>query len=298
MSFFDPPTGRPQGRAAALHQGRAQQPTRQLTGRAAALHQGRPTPPPAPTGRTAALQSGRQAAGRVPRVVIVITAKKKQVVIVITVKREAVRNWWTGDNVGYTGSGWGHGPRRSLANASGINGTASNLIELGLHSLLQASQVQLTGGLLNKIKSDPGMIAKQNTLIAKLKTDPRFRKIQFMSKGVMGVQFGGKRWSSKTEDWGALNRNNPALHLGTWIVGVQELTWATRHATVEYAATVKSDGTIVISYHLIDQLDLSAQPGRSEAYNNISSVLGFMYHDVVGGNSKMKINANWQITTK
>lgn len=58
MSWFDSPTGRPQGRAAALHQGRAQQPTRQPTGRAAALHQGRPTPPPAPSGRAAALHNG------------------------------------------------------------------------------------------------------------------------------------------------------------------------------------------------------------------------------------------------
>jgi hypothetical protein len=58
MSVFDSPIGRPQGRAAALHQGRAQQPTRPLTGRAAALHQGRPTLRPAPSEQAAALQQG------------------------------------------------------------------------------------------------------------------------------------------------------------------------------------------------------------------------------------------------
>ncbi|UYZ64939.1 hypothetical protein [Hymenobacter weizhouensis] len=63
MSLFDSPAGRPHGRAAALHQGRDQQPTRKPTGRAAALHQGRPAPPPAPSGRAAALHSGAQATG-------------------------------------------------------------------------------------------------------------------------------------------------------------------------------------------------------------------------------------------
>jgi len=61
---------------------------------------------------------------------------------------------------------------------------------------------------------------------------------------------------------------------------------------------VKSDGTIVIDYHLSDTLDLSAQKGRSEAYNNISSTTGFLYHDVVGGNKDIKVNADWQSTAK
>lgn len=43
---------------------------------------------------------------------------------------------------------------------------------------------------------------------------------------------------------------------------------------------------------------LSGQKGRSEAYNNISNTAGFMYHDVVGGNSEMQIDANWQIEDK
>jgi hypothetical protein len=76
------------------------------------------------------------------------------------------------------------------------------------------------------------------------------------------------------------------------------LTWATRNASIDYTATVKSDGTIVIAFHLSDTLDLSAQKGRSEAYNNISSASGFLYHDVLGGNAAMKVNADWQVTNK
>jgi len=213
-------------------------------------------------------------------------------------KASQFTNWFTGSNVGYTGSGWGHGPRQLAANAFGLSNNANNLWELGLHSQLQSTQVNLTGSLLNKIKTDPAMVAFQNKIIAALKTDPRFRKLNFITKGGEGKQFGGERWGSKNEDWGAANGNNPALHGETWAVGGNELTWAVRHAQVDYTATVKADGTIVVSFHLSDRLDLSAQPGRSEAYNNISATTGFLYHDVVSGNSAMKVNADWQTTVK
>lgn len=88
------------------------------------------------------------------------------------------------------------------------------------------------------------------------------------------------------------------MHKETWGVAGNDLTWSTRHASVGYTATVQGDGTIGISYHLSDTLDLSAQPGRSEAYNNISSATGFLYHDVAGGNSEMQVNADWQTTIK
>jgi RHS repeat-associated protein len=213
-------------------------------------------------------------------------------------KASQFKNWVTGANVGYNGSGWGHGPRQWLANQLGLGNNANNLLELGLQSQLQASQVNLTGDLLVKLKTDPAMVAFQNKIITLLKADPRFGKLDFVLKNKNGVQFGGQRWSSKSEDWGALNGNNPALHGETWAVGGNALTWSVRHATIDYTATVKSDGTIVIAYHLSDTLDLSPQSGRSDAYNNISAMTGFMYHDVFGGNSEMKVNADWQATVK
>lgn len=167
-----------------------------------------------------------------------------------------------------------------------------------MHSQLQSSQVNLTGNLLEKIKTDPAMVAFQKKIIAALRADPRFKKLTFVAKGGEGVQFGRQRWSSPNENWGATDGSNPALHGETWAVGGNELTWAVRHANVDYTASIKSDGTMVISFHLSDRLDLSAQPGRSEAYNNISSASGFLYHDVVGGNSAMKVNADWQTTVK
>ncbi|MEO8583509.1 MAG: RHS repeat-associated core domain-containing protein [Flavitalea sp.] len=207
-------------------------------------------------------------------------------------------NWFSGANVGYQGSGWGHGPRQALASACGLGNNANNLAELGMHSQLQSSHVNLTGGLLNRIKADPAMVAFQKKIIALLKADPRFKNISFVQKGQDGVEFGGKRWSSADENWGALDNSNPLLHSETLDVATNPLTWSLRHASVEYSATVKTDGTTVISYHLSDRLDLSAQPGRSEAYNNISATTGFMYHDVLGGNSGMQVNADWQTTIK
>lgn len=222
---------------------------------------------------------------------IVVSAKRY-----VTEKYNYYYNWFTGSNVGYSGSGWGHGPRRYVANQIGLGNNANNLFELGLHSQLQSSQVNLTGQLLNKIKQDPAMVKFQKDIIKALKADPRFKKVAFITKGKGVVEFGGKRWGSQNEDWGALNDNNPLAHSETWNVASNELTWATRHASIDYSATVKSDGTVVVSFHLSDTLDLSAQKGRSEAYNNISSGLGFMYHDVAGGNSSMKVNADWQVT--
>jgi hypothetical protein len=84
----------------------------------------------------------------------------------------------------------------------------------------------------------------------------------------------------------------------TWKVAGNELTWAVRHAGVSYPAVAKADGTIVIGYKLNDSLDLSKQDGRSGAYNTISLGLGFLYHDVAGGNSELKVMADWQTTVK
>jgi RHS repeat-associated protein len=218
----------------------------------------------------------------------------QEVVITATRIAQYTYSWFSGANVDYMGSGWGHGPRRLIADRMGSN-NASNIFQLGLHSQFQSGQVNLSGQILDKIKNDEAMIKFQNDIIKALKTDPRFKNMAFVINGKGVVEFGGKRWGAENENWGALNRTNPLTHLATWAVAVNELTWATRHASIGYAAAVKSDGTIVIDFHLSDTLDLSGQKGRSEAYNNISNVTGFLYHDVIGGNSEMKVNADWQI---
>lgn len=171
--------------------------------------------------------------------------------------------------------------------------TASNGAEVGLASVSDYDIVYLTGAILEKIKLDPDMQKHQRMVVEKVISDPRFKKENYVYYGKESVGFGGKRWSSKSEDWSDIGRKNPALHLSTWMVGANELTWVLRNATVFYKATVMSNGLLILEFHLVDRLDLSPSAGRSEAYNNISSVLGFGYHGVAGGNINMQIRAVW-----
>lgn len=48
-------------------------------------------------------------------------------------------------------------------------------------------------------------------------------------------------------------------------------------------------------HNLHDQFDLRPTAGRTGAYNIACQVLGTMYHDVLGGNDKITIEAKWQI---
>jgi RHS repeat-associated protein len=241
------------------------------------------------------LQDSIKNGGILPEVLVVAKRVKREV----EATSSAFVNWFNGSDVGYSGSGWGHGPRRFAANLLGQNGNSRSLLQLGLNSMLQSNSANLTGSILEKLKLDPAMAAFQNSIIKAIKSDPRYRKIKFKTKGGSVVEFGGQRWRGENESWRSLNPDrNPLAHGETWGVAANELTWAVRHGSVDYAATVKEDGVIVISYHLSDTLDLSGQKGRSSDYNDISNVTGFLYHDLAGGNSAIKVSADWQTTVK
>ncbi len=187
-------------------------------------------------------------------------------------------------------SGWLFGAEgtQSISVTSGI--------ELASASILNYDVVYLKGNLLDQIKKDPDMLAKENILINKLKNDLRFGKESFYYTNQFGVEFGGKRWSAPNEEWSSTDANNPLLHKETLNVATNELTWVLRHATVKYWAEVSADGSITIQYRLWDRLDLSGSKGRSEAYNTISDVLGFMYHDMAGGNINLQTRAEWSVS--
>ena len=171
--------------------------------------------------------------------------------------------------------------------------TASNLIELGRASLLNYDIVYLVGNLLSQIRRDPRMVATEEAILRRLRSDDRFGSQLFYATGTELVGFGGDRWTSPNEDWGSIGEDNPLTHVETWQVAGNELTWALRNATVRYWAEVDAMGNITITYRLNDRLDLSPSPGRREAYNNISRVLGFFYHDLAGGNINLQTRAEW-----
>jgi RHS repeat-associated protein len=202
-----------------------------------------------------------------------------------------LKKWWNGDT-NYTGSGWGHGARQELAEAIGIDNKASNVATVSVLSQLQFDEVMIAGSALEKIKTDPAMINRENALVELAKSDPNFgnNEFSFVSKAV--VEFGGKR--APEDMWTqAKDPLNPD-YADTWNVALNELTWLIRHASVESTVSVDKNGSITINNVLSDVFDLRPSSKRSSAYNTATNILGTFYHDIFGGNDQLKIKAIWE----
>jgi RHS repeat-associated protein len=205
---------------------------------------------------------------------------------------------WNGRGSAYDGSGWGHQTRSLIANIFGVNGKSDNLFSVGLNSILQSESVELTGAMLDKVKNDPAIIDFENSIV---------ERVQGKEAGTynfsQGLQLGGKRGSLNP-----LSKESAA----TWKVAGNPLTWVVRSVNVQASVQVNAEGGMNITYQFVDNLDLRPEkdgkvffggsgnsPFSSEGgsrpwqYNAASSVLGVPYHDVVGGNDKMKVKATW-----
>ena len=184
-------------------------------------------------------------------------------------------------------SGW-------LLGQEGIQSTeATSLFELGMASLGNLDVVYLTGEIQEQMKTDSGFQMREQQILAQIRNDDRFGQEAFYATGRKSVGFGGQRWTSENEDWGSLGDENPILHSETWDVAANQLTWALRNANMRYWAEVDADGNISITYHVNDRLDLSPSEGRSDAYNNISTVTGLPYHEILGGNVNLQTRSEW-----
>ena len=53
------------------------------------------------------------------------------------------------------------------------------------------------------------------------------------------------------------------------------------------------DGDVTMNHSFKNKLDLRPSKGRSKEYNRVTSVMGFIYHDVLGGNAEMTVSASW-----
>ena len=197
-----------------------------------------------------------------------------------------IRPWvydFQGSTKPYSSSGWGHGLRSFFGAAAGVNNDVNNVAGAGVLSQLQYSQGNITGQALEKIKQDPAMQKFEQSVIDKAKADPNYKGEK------QPIEFGGKR--------GSLNPLDPSS-ADTWKVACNELTWLVRHANVEATVTRTAEGAMNISYQLTDQFDLRPQTGRNGAYNAVNSTVGSVYHDVVGGNDKLQLNATWSTQVK
>lgn len=203
-------------------------------------------------------------------------------------RSEILKDWWNGYD--YEGSGWGHGPRQLLAEWLGVDNKVNNLFDAGMLSMLQFGEGQISGQALEKVKNDPAMVAREQELVNLIKNDPRYGNEAFSIKDVDLVCFGGQRapgdmWDQAKGFWKEEYRD-------TWKVAGNELTWMVRNTNVTSAAQVAADGTITMNHSFSDIFDLRPG-GRSHAYNTITGITGTAYHDVLGGNDLLHLNAGW-----
>ncbi|MTI32681.1 hypothetical protein E1171_17815 [Cytophagales bacterium RKSG123] len=160
--------------------------------------------------------------------------------------------------------------------------------------MLQSDSICLAGSSLEKVKKDGALLREQTKLVAGIKSDQYYKVAKFDGSGHFGTQLGGQRakgemWKQALEVW---KWNNE--YSATWEMAFNELTWTVRSVTVKYRYVVTSDGKITINYWFSDVLDLRPSWGdRSLEYNAICFVLGFLYHDVLGGSDELKVKAYW-----
>ncbi len=126
------------------------------------------------------------------------------------------------------------------------------------------------------------MQTAEKSFIGQLGSNEKLGKEDFIYRGVLSVQFGGSRGDGQ----------------GSWDVakildvGLNSLTWLIRNTDVNASATVSKDGKVKITYSLSPNEKLDLRPNSSELlYDIITSVLGFLYHDIGGGNDQMKTRA-------
>lgn len=191
----------------------------------------------------------------------------------------------------YSGSGWGHNIRRFLYNKLGLSNNINNVVEAGVNSILQSGEVNVQGAALNKIKNDHAVLELENDILQTVKSNKNHMKKAFTYTDAKGKQLGGERAPESMSNQ-IKNPLNPKYR-DTWAVAFNELTWLTRSVIINYDVSVTKDGAIDISYSFSDTFDLRPSPNRSKEYNLACIILGFLYHDVCGGNDKMRVNASW-----
>ena len=172
---------------------------------------------------------------------------------------------------------------------------ATNIFGVGLNSMFQSDYLEIQGLLLENIKQDSGMLAQQKkVIIDKIELDPYYRVGRIDEFGNYEVQFGGQR--SKAEMWKQLLEVHKwsTEHHATWDVALNELTWTVRTTKVYVDYSAEIDGVMTLHSNFEDTLDLRPSWNtRSMEYNAACVVLGFMYHDILGGSDELKTKAKW-----
>ncbi len=204
----------------------------------------------------------------------------------------------------YAGSdpGWGTAPRRAIFRAACKYlkmdpAKVENIFMVGVHSMLQSDAIYLSGNLLDKVKKDEALLREQKKILNKIKSNIGYKRTPLSDTDYFNTQLGGQR--AKGEMWkqalGFWKWGNE--YSATWEMAFDELTWAVRGVKIRYKYQVDVNGTITINYWFSDTLDLRPDwKNRSMEYNAICTVLGFLYHDVMGGSDELQVKARWTTT--
>ncbi len=215
--------------------------------------------------------------------------------------------------------------RQRLTSAMGLKREVNDLVGLGLHSVGNSSHVYLGDHFVQLLKDDPAMekvIAEVEKTICYDIRKYAYR-IPYLSAQKMDNRHSGR---TNSYGWGGKCHSDPMFtqltesilnpissafkYADTWKVGMNELTWSLRHASVAYTGNYHAVHNVYgfaflweMEFSIEDILDLRPHSGKSidfggkdegeRAYNIVTSILGTAYHDILGNTDNLRVRASW-----
>jgi RHS repeat-associated protein len=203
----------------------------------------------------------------------------KQTINTVLKKMSSVQTfnaWYTGKDVNYQGSSGkipylGHGVRQAIGNMHGLgqNNAADGIPTMVMRGLAQYPSVEIVGNSLNNLKNNPEI------------------KI-YREKVLIPAALDGEKTHSRPVTFGSQ---------GSVSLWLNESSYTIRLANVDAELDFVDSNTLRIDYSITDIYDLTPDwknPKRTESgYNFITTISGFLYHYLLGGNEHMIVNARW-----
>ena len=197
----------------------------------------------------------------------------------------------------------------------------NSLWELGLNSIANSSDVYLGEHFIDLIKKDKTMEGVRKAVNDKIISNIRARAylapyieaqslVGHVRGSVDGVAFGGDRNHDDMAKQLKFTLLHPISSLDkyadTWNVAMQELTWTIRHCRVDFDGTYQAVYNVSgaawlweMRFSIKDTLDLRPHSNSShkidfkDSYNTVTSILGTVYHDLIGNTDKLFVHASW-----
>lgn len=224
-------------------------------------------------------------------------------------------------NLPYYGFGrpWGTEIRQRLAVTAGLKQDVNSFKEVLLNSVANSRTVNLGSHFIELLKSDRGMhdlyqiIQKQifRDMASNVSSDVPAEEVKLRTYTLQGKEI--REFGGKSSDDNMIYQflytilfplNSFSKYSDTWKVAFQELTWVLRHCTVEYLGTYHVVYNLYgygffweLEFSIEDILDLRPHSGKKLSFGNpydiVTSILGSVYHDILGNTDKLKIHVKW-----